>query len=104
VVLFNGYLLHRSLPNRAPEGTYRRSLVNHYMSCESRLPWGKTPEGDHNAHYDYRDIIVVAGKDPYSFKGLADIQRPSVRPSGQGGCDKWGGQGRKYQDEAPAKA
>ena len=38
------------------------------------------------------------------FKGLADIQRPSVRPSGQGGCDKWGGQGRKYQDEAPAKA
>ena len=104
VVLFNGYLLHRSLPNRAPEGTYRRSLVNHYMSCESRLPWGKTPEGDHNAHYDYRDIIVVAGKDPYAFKGLTDIQKPSVRPSGQGGCDKWGGQGRKYQDEGAAEA
>lgn len=104
VVIFNGYLLHRSLPNRAPEGTYRRSLVNHYMSCESRLPWGKTPEGDHNAHYDFRDIIVVAGKDPYAHRGLADIQRPSVRPSGQGGCDKWGGQGRKYQDEAKAKA
>ena len=102
VVLFNGYLLHRSLPNRAPEGTYRRSLVNHYMSCESRLPWGKTPEGDHNAHYDYRDIIVVAGRDPYAFKGLTDIQKPSVRPSGQGGCDKWGGQGRKYQDEGSA--
>jgi ectoine hydroxylase-related dioxygenase (phytanoyl-CoA dioxygenase family) len=104
VVFFNGYLLHRSLPNRAPEGTYRRSLVNHYMSCESRLPWGKTPEGDHNAHYDYRDIIIVAGRDPSAFKGYADIQKPSVRPSGQGGCDKWGGQGRKYADEKTAAA
>jgi hypothetical protein len=26
-----------------------------------------------------------------------------VRPSGQGGCDKWGGAGRKYKDEPPAK-
>lgn len=104
VVMFNGYLLHRSLPNRAPAGTYRRSLVNHYMSCESRLPWGKTPEGDHNAHYDYRDIIVVAGRDPYAYRGYADIQKPSVRPSGQGGCDKWGGAGRKYRDEAKAPA
>ena len=28
IVFFNGYLLHRSLPNRAPSG-YRRALVNH---------------------------------------------------------------------------
>ena len=104
VVIFNGYLLHRSLPNHAPAGTYRRALVNHYMSCESRLPWGKTPEGDHNAHYDYRDIIVVAGRDPYAYRGYADIQKPSVRPSGQGGCDKWGGGNRKYRDEAKAPA
>lgn len=102
VVFFNGYLLHRSLPNRAPEGTYRRALVNHYMSCESFLPWGKTPEGDHNAHYDYRDIIIVAGTDPYAFKGYTSIQKPSVRPSGEGGCDKWGGQGKKYQDDTRA--
>jgi ectoine hydroxylase-related dioxygenase (phytanoyl-CoA dioxygenase family) len=100
VVFFNGYLLHRSLPNRAPEGTYRRALVNHYMTCESRLPWGKTPEGEHNAHYDYRDIIVVAGADPYAYRGCTNVQTPSVRPSGQGGCDKWGGAGRKYKDEA----
>ena len=98
VVFFNGYLLHRSLPNRAPEGTYRRSLVNHYMSCESYLPWGKTPEGEHNAHYDYRDIIIVAGKDPYAYRGYSSIQTPSVRPSGQGGCDKWGGKGFEYSD------
>jgi len=98
VVFFNGYLLHRSLPNRAPEGTYRRSLVNHFMSCESYLPWGKTPEGEQNAHYDYRDIIIVAGKDPYAYRGYTSVQTPSVRPSGQGGCDKWGGKGKEYSD------
>jgi len=99
VVFFNGYLLHRSLPNHAPAGTYRRALVNHYMSCESRMPWGKTPDGEHNAHYDYRDIIIVAGQDPYAYRGYTSIQTPSVRPSGQGGCDKWGGAGKKYEDE-----
>ena len=38
LVFFNGYLLHRSFPNRAQSG-YRRVLVNHYMSAESLLPW-----------------------------------------------------------------
>ena len=99
VVLFNGYLLHRSLPNHAPAGTYRRSLVNHYMSCESHLPWGKPPEGEHVAHYDFRDIVVVAGRDPYAWKGTTDVHRPSVRPSGQGGCGKWGGDQHRYRDE-----
>ena len=32
IVFFNGYLLHRSLPNRATGG-FRRVLVNHYMSA-----------------------------------------------------------------------
>ena len=103
VVFFNGYLLHRSLPNRAPEGTSRRSLVNHFMSCESYLPWGKTPENEHNAHYDYRDIVIVAGRDPYSYRGYASIQTPTVRPSGQGGCDKWGGKGNEYVDNPPPR-
>lgn len=98
VVFFNGYLLHRSLPNRAPQGTYRRSLVNHFMSCESHLPWGRPPENDHVAHYDFRDVIIVAGKDPYAWKGYTDVQKPSVRPSGEGGCDKWGGADKKYKD------
>lgn len=102
VVFFNGYLLHRSLPNHAPQGTYRRSLVNHYMTCESRLPWGKTPEGEHNAHYDHRDIIIVAGHDPYAYRGYEEIHKPSVRPSGQGGCDKWGGKGKLYKDAGKA--
>ncbi len=97
VVIFNGYLLHRSLPNRAPAGTYRRSLVNHYMSCESHLPWGQPPAGEHVAHFDFRDVIVVAGQDPYAWKGYVDVHKPSVRPSGEGGCGKWGGD-RPYQE------
>jgi len=52
--------------------------------------------------WDYRDIIIGAGKDPYAYRGYKNIQVPSVRPSGQGGCDKWGGAGRKYSDEPPA--
>src|SRR3546814_8206279 len=36
-VVFDGYLLHRSLLNRS-KGT-RRALVYHYMSAESLLPW-----------------------------------------------------------------
>jgi len=104
VVFFNGYLLHRSLPNHAPVGTYRRSLVNHYMSCESHLPWGKPPEGEHIAHFDFRDIIIVAGTDPYAWKGYTNVHTPSVRPSGQGGCGKWGGDHLKYKDEVDAAA
>ena len=38
VVVFNGYLLHRSLPNTGAHGL-RQALVNHYMSAESLLPW-----------------------------------------------------------------
>lgn len=91
VVFFNGYLLHRSLPNYADHG-YRRSLVNHYMSAESFLPWfgDKFPPGQYSAIADYRDIVMVAGEDPYAFKGIEDRARPSVRPSGEGGCGKGG--------------
>lgn len=37
-LVFDGYLLHRSLPNTGRHGI-RRALVNHYMSAESLLPW-----------------------------------------------------------------
>jgi ectoine hydroxylase-related dioxygenase (phytanoyl-CoA dioxygenase family) len=84
VVLFNGYLLHRSLPNRAPSG-FRRALVNHYMSAESLLPWMIDPGGS-IAFGDFRDIVMVAGVDPHAYRGTADITRPQVRPDGEGGC------------------
>ena len=84
IVFFNGYLLHRSLPNRRTTG-YRRTLVNHYMSARSLLPWHVEP-GQPVATADYRDIVMVAGQDPYAYKGTADIATPHVRPAGQGGC------------------
>ncbi len=84
VVCFNGYLLHRSLPNTS-DG-YRRALVNHYMSAQSLLPWKKLPTGTHIGEHDYRDIVMVAGVDPYASKGVTDLSRAEVRPDGAGGC------------------
>lgn len=85
IVFFNGYLLHRSLPNRLAGG-YRRALVNHYMSAQSLLPWGAMPTGGPAATADYRDVVMVCGKDPYAWKGYEDVARPHVRASGEGGC------------------
>jgi hypothetical protein len=85
IVFFNGYLLHRSLPNRATSG-YRRALVNHYMSASSLLPWSLPENGTRVALHDYRDIVMIAGRDPYGYKGTVDLAVPGVRPSGEGGC------------------
>lgn len=85
IVFFHGYLLHRSLPNYAKSG-YRRVLVNHYMSAESLLPWKNPEPGVSMATADYRDIIMIAGEDPYAWKGIADIHGASVRADGEGGC------------------
>ena len=85
VVLFSGYLLHMSLPNGGRHGL-RRALVNHYMSAESPLPWFLPAEGSTMGRADHRDIVLVAGTDPYAYKGTVDVMRPHVRPDGQGGC------------------
>ncbi|WP_083283266.1 phytanoyl-CoA dioxygenase family protein [Humibacillus sp. DSM 29435] len=86
-VVFNGYLLHRSLSNSGGRG-YRRALANHYMSAESLLPWRLPADGEQMAVADYRDIVIVAGVDPYAYKGIADIARPHSRPDQEGGCDR----------------
>ena len=75
VAFFNGHVLHRSLPNRA-RGGFRRALVTHYMSAESMLPWTM---GAKTARADVRDIVMIAGDDPYAWRGLEDITRPFVR-------------------------
>jgi phytanoyl-CoA hydroxylase len=85
VVVFNGYLLHMSLPNTGRHGL-RRALVNHYMSAESFLPWFPPPDGVTMGRADHRDVVLVAGTDPYATKGTTDVMRPHVRPDGQGGC------------------
>ena len=87
VVFFNGYTLHRSLPNRAASG-FRRALVNHYMNASSFLPW-QAPKTGSMAMADYRDIVMVAGTDPYAYKGVENLAKAWVRPSGQGGCVDW---------------
>jgi hypothetical protein len=66
VVFFNGYLLHRSRKNRS--NIYRRVLVNHYMNAWSRLPWSLA-EGESPATADRRNVVPVAGVDPYAWKG-----------------------------------
>jgi len=97
IVFFNGYLLHRSLPNQAQSG-FRRALVNHYMSAESFLPW-RHEEGIPMAKQDYRDIVMVAGTDPFAWKGTDEITKPHIRPAGEGGC----GDGRLSLEEYKKK-
>lgn len=100
ILFFNGYLLHRSLPNRAGAG-YRRVLVNHYMSAQSLLPWRPPKEGEGMGIADYRDIVMIAGNDPYAWKGTEDLATPGVRPSGEGGCEAWR-QDRPLREKLPA--
>ena len=96
IVFFNGYLLHRSLPNFATSG-YRRVLVNHYMSAQSLLPWHQPKDGEWMAIADYRDIVMIAGDDPYGWKGTEEIATPHLRASGEGGCDD----GSRPKDDQP---
>jgi ectoine hydroxylase-related dioxygenase (phytanoyl-CoA dioxygenase family) len=70
VVFFNGHLLHRSRKNRSD--IYRRVLVNHYMNAWSRLPW-QVHEGESVASADRRNIVPVAGVDPYAWRGVEEL-------------------------------
>lgn len=84
IVFFNGYLLHRSLSNVAGGG-FRRSLVNHYCSAETLLPWLPQTNGGIAMH-DHRDIVMIAGTDPYAYKGTTDLMYSHIRPDREGGC------------------
>ncbi len=76
VVFFNGYTLHRSLDNRRETG-FRRALVIHYMNARSMLPWSL---GAATAPADFRDIEMVAGTDPYGWRGTEQRTVPFLRP------------------------
>jgi phytanoyl-CoA hydroxylase len=76
VVFFNGYLLHSSRRNKTAD-RFRMALVNHYMSAESMLPWDQ--DGKLPATEDLRDIVMVAGEDPYAWKGIVDVNKPYLR-------------------------
>ena len=77
VVFFNGYTLHSSQRNKTSHN-FRTALVNHYMSAESMLPWDQ--DGKLPATEDLRDIVLVAGEDPYGWKGIVDVNKPFLRP------------------------
>ena len=80
VVFFNGYVLHRSLNNASPNRS-RHALVMHFMSAESLLPWDADGTIVPKPH-DNRDVILVAGRDPYAHKGYVDnLTVPFVRPA-----------------------
>ena len=77
VVFFNGYTLHSSRRNKTTD-CFRTALVNHYMSAESMLPWDQ--DGKLSPTEDLRDIVMVAGEDPYAWKGIIDANQPYLRP------------------------
>ncbi len=77
VVFFNGYLLHSSLRNKT-ENNFRTALVNHYISAESMLPWNQDKKFPLTE--DLRDIVMVAGKDPYAYKPIVNMTQPYLRP------------------------
>merc|ERR1712226_1483095 len=70
---------HSSLENKPSSGRFRRALTNHYLSCESLLPWQGAQGTGPVARADFRDVIVNCGEDPYAFKGYKDLSRPFVR-------------------------
>jgi phytanoyl-CoA hydroxylase len=76
-VFFNGYTLHSSRRNKTID-CFRTALVNHYMSAESMLPWDQ--DGKLAPTEDLRDIVMVAGEDPYAWKGVVDANQPYLRP------------------------
>ena len=87
VLVFNGYLLHCSFRNRTTG--YRRSLVSHYMNAYSLLTY-RFSEDANSTPADDRRIELVAGVDPYRWKGTQDSsqrvflrsrQAPGLEPS-----------------------
>ncbi len=76
VIFFNGYILHRSFRNKT-KNQFRLSLVSHYMSAESMLPWNW--DGRIELKEDMRDILMISGRDPYGYKGIENITFPYLR-------------------------
>jgi len=76
VVFFHGYVLHSSRRNRTRD-CFRTALVNHYMSAESLLPWDQ--DGNLPPTADLRDIVMVAGTDPYAWKGIVNANQAYLR-------------------------
>jgi hypothetical protein len=84
-VFFDGYLLHASYPNRTSDA-FRRALL--YVYCNADLPFHFDPTSYEATREDYRDIVLVAGRDPYAWKGIRPLGRPYFRKPGATGIDR----------------
>ena len=84
VIFFDGYLLHSSFPNRTADG-FRRALLYVYCSAHSTVAFD--PTSYQASARDYRDIVMVAGQDPYAWKGIQPLGVPSMRKAGATGAD-----------------
>ncbi len=82
LLVFNGYLLHRSLNNQAASG-FRRSLGLHSARAETLLPWMGAEQEAEIGGADCRDFEMVAGADPYPWKERTDVLVPWLRPARQ---------------------
>ena len=40
-------------------------------------------------HLSQGDIWMIAGTDPYEWKGTEDIHSVHLRPDGKAGCEDW---------------
>jgi len=85
VVFFDGYLLHSSFANRGARDVFRRALLFVYCSAETPLAFDPTSYQPTGA--DYRDIVMVAGRDPYAWKGTTRVGAPYMRKAGASAND-----------------
>ena len=80
LIVFNGYLLHRSGPNEARDG-FRRALSFHAVRAETLVPWMGAERRGPIGGADCRDFELVAGEDPYAFRDREDVSPPWMRPA-----------------------
>lgn len=78
-LFFDGYLVHGSFPNRSQDRT-RRALL--YVYADAASPVMFDPTTYQPTAQDYRDIVMVSGRDPYAWRGTARRGEPYLRPAG----------------------
>lgn len=79
LIVFDGYLLHRSGPNRT-DGP-RRAIGLHGVRAATRMPWMGAEQRGPIGGADCRDFELVAGEDPYRDEPKAALLLPWMRPA-----------------------
>lgn len=78
VLFYHGYTIHGSQPNKTMYCN-RIVLQCHYMNANAELPWSVGARDLPAA--DMRDIVMIAGVDPYQWKGANNICCPRFEPA-----------------------